>query len=391
MHDFGGRPRPGNDYGFYSGTGDGFHSYGSYLARHALALTGGALLLERPVVGDSYENAPWEDWLSRYSPTRSDGLWLWDGTRQYPSYTLHDLLRGNAQDQSKDVPTTDGEFIRSLAGVSATNTISEHLIVDADWNSPDKVDVAITSVLTARAESRTVALAVATATPFQAWLPALEEHEEEEDDPRLGRVDMSPCEPWVTNRSAEIKLDDRDGFGAKSAVHRSRPSKHIIDMFGLTSNDVWSETWNDEDGRIAFRSIAFGSRWGTGEREVWDQGKALSCDRSFLARMLTALNRDLVLLVKLQHFRERPAYESASGSFDTFSHSIVVVTVAPSLEVRVVVPSDAEIEAVNALPKRDRTEFKDRYRVIKNLVAGTAVPKVKTSVSKRTRRPLKKD
>lgn len=223
-----------------------------------------------------------------------------------------------------------------------------------------------------------------------AWLPTLEDHEEEDDYPRVGRVDMSPCEPWVTNRSAEIKLDDRDPFGAKSAVHRSRPSKHVIDTFGLTSSDAWFETWNDADRRIAFRSLAFGSRWGSGEREVWDQGKALSCDRSFLARMLTALDRDLVLLIKLQHYRERPAYESASDSFDTFSHSIVVVTVDPSLKVNVVVPSDAEIEAVNALPERDRTEFKDRYRVIKNMVARTAVPKVKASVSKRTRRPPKK-
>jgi hypothetical protein len=390
MHEFGGRAHPSKDYGFYRGTGDAFHSYGSYLARHALALTGGAILLERPVRGDSYDDSPWEDWLSHYSPTRSDGLWLSDGTRRYPSYALHDLLKGDAENKSKDAPTADGELIRSLAGIDAANAIPEALTVDADWISPDKVDVSITSVLTPRVETRAVALAVATAPPFHAWLPTLKEYEEEEEGLRVGHADMSPCEPWVVDRNAEIKLDDRDPLGSKSAVHRSRPSKHVIATFGLTSSDVWSEAWSDAEGHVAFQSIAFGSHFGSGEREVWDQGKALSCDPSFLARLLPTLDRDLVLLIKLQYYHERTAYESAPYTRDPFSYSVVVVTIDPTLKVIIVVPSDAETRAVNALPDGDRTEFKDRFRVIKKLLAPAHRSRVKTSISKRPRPPSKK-
>ena len=74
MHEFGGRERPSGHSNYTTGAEESFQSYGAYLARHALALTAGRLLLTTPLSVDRYTFDRWEEWLERYSPTRNDGL-----------------------------------------------------------------------------------------------------------------------------------------------------------------------------------------------------------------------------------------------------------------------------------------------------------------------------
>jgi hypothetical protein len=49
---------------------------------------------------------------------------------------------------------------------------------------------------------------------------------------------------------------------------------------------------------------------GQGERETYDAGSALQCGRAFLSGQLTALKRDLIVLVNLRHYRERSRYRA---------------------------------------------------------------------------------
>jgi hypothetical protein len=75
------------------------------------------------------------------------------------------------------------------------------------------------------------------------------------------------------------------------------------------------------------RRLAWGRRIGSGEREAWDIGTALECDRRFLAELLKKLDRDLVLLIKLSDYRERNRYgesEKGDGQF-TYSYAVAVV------------------------------------------------------------------
>jgi hypothetical protein len=73
MHDFGGRDRPSGYSPYATGAEDSFQSYGAYLARHALALEAGRLLLTTPINDSRYTDERWDEWLSRSSPTRQDG------------------------------------------------------------------------------------------------------------------------------------------------------------------------------------------------------------------------------------------------------------------------------------------------------------------------------
>ena len=74
MYDFGGRERPGGSSDHSMGAKESLQSYGAYLARHALVLEAGRLLLTRPLRRSRYSDDRWDDWLSRHSLTRSDGL-----------------------------------------------------------------------------------------------------------------------------------------------------------------------------------------------------------------------------------------------------------------------------------------------------------------------------
>ena len=144
MYDFAGRQTRGDSSDYTAGTKDNYHSFGTYAAWHALALVGGELLLERPLVEvRSYED-PWDEWLLQYSITRQDGLWLADGTGKYPFFSLHDLMR----DKDKTKPQLlIGILLLSLAGIGPDLSIDKRLVVSGSWNSPDQVHVSITSAL----------------------------------------------------------------------------------------------------------------------------------------------------------------------------------------------------------------------------------------------------
>jgi hypothetical protein len=261
-----------------------------------------------PGSGDSYLEEPWEEWLSNFSPTKPNGLWLADGTGEYPDYALNDLLADS--NEKRPVPLADAGFLRSLAGIDITNQTGKRLIIDALWDSPDGVHVSISSVLVRPTEARLAALALATASSAHMWLPTFRPHEE---DDGAFREDTKPCEPWVTHPYVEVKIDEHDPNGSRAAVARPRPSRQTIETCKLASIDPWSEVWSDGPGRVAFRSRAWGRRTGKGEREVWEAGTALECDRRFLAELLRKLDRDMVLLIKLGHYRRRERYGEDDG------------------------------------------------------------------------------
>ena len=80
MHDFGGRDHPSGYSTYATGSGESLQSYGAYLARHALALEAGELLLTTPINKARYTYDTWDEWLSRFSPRSRRGVgWNWGG------------------------------------------------------------------------------------------------------------------------------------------------------------------------------------------------------------------------------------------------------------------------------------------------------------------------
>jgi hypothetical protein len=152
MYDFGGRDRPTGYSDYAKGSGESFQCYGAYLARNALAVEGGRLLLTAPINKGRYTYDTWEEWISHYSPTRPDGLWLADGTGKHPDFSLHDLKA--VDPGGKERPLDDPLILSSLVGIDSDGKISEALTVDGLWSSPDGVSVLVSSSLVSTGESQ---------------------------------------------------------------------------------------------------------------------------------------------------------------------------------------------------------------------------------------------
>ncbi|MER9934311.1 hypothetical protein [Mesorhizobium sp. M0088] len=362
MNDFSGRERPSGQRGYYRPTDDAYQSHGTYLAWHALAVVGGQLLLERPITDESYYDDPWQNWLSEYRISRADGYWISDGTSDCPLVALNDLRRGTGSDTERDLPIDDKPFLATLAGLS--ETLPKDLIVQASWSSPDSVNCSVMSALVPPVDAELSALAVATSPSFHMWLPFYETYDEEEDS-RFRRDGMEPCDPWITHAQQSESLDRYDPLGAPSAISIYHPSTLIAAKLQLSATKPWSHAWVDKSGSFALRYEGWGGWQGEGESENRHGGHALYCDRSFLARMLKELDRNLLLLVKLQRYHERKEHGDGVSEEGKFTHSFMVAIIDKQLGAKIIEPTSAQINAVAKLGQYGLHEFGKRLRVLR--------------------------
>jgi hypothetical protein len=363
MGDFAGRGRPSGHSNYTTGAEESFQSYGAYLARHALALEAGRLLLSTPLSVGRETFDRWDDWLARYSPTRKDGLWLADGLGTVPDFALHDLMADESKGPSK--PCADQALLRSLAGVSDDCLIAEDLMVDGAWASPDGVSVSVSSALVPPHQATLASRAVVTAPPMDMWLPSLEPGEDEDDDyVRFGR-DVAPLEAWITDPHVELEIDNNDSAGVREALQRPRPATRVIRKFRLRPQRPWANAWIAAGKRVAFRSRAWGRKVGLGDREDSDSGAALFATRPFLADLLTATDRDLLVLIKLQHYRESERYNPADDDpSDRFTHAYSLLLVDRHLRVRPVVLASEDVATVASLDKYSIHDFQKRLMAL---------------------------
>jgi hypothetical protein len=195
------------------------------------------------------------------------------------------------------------------------------------------------------------------------WLPRFECYANEDEDDRQRFANMAPVDPWITNVKAELKIDEHDPYASGEAVQRARPAKRIIKAFGLRADDPWADAWRDESGSVVLRSRAWGRRRGEGERETSDSGSALQCARIFLSELLSALNCNLIVLVKLRHYRERQRYEAAECD-DPLTYAYSVLSIGRDLRVEHVVPTQHDFDRIKALEEHTRHEFENRLRAL---------------------------
>ncbi|MFZ3114610.1 MAG: ATP-binding protein [Syntrophales bacterium] len=316
MYDKGGREEGGSHR--LAAMNSSYHTYGQQLAWHAMFLVAGRFLRLYPVTDDSYNDNPWQDWLNGYVLTRKDGLWLSDGLDRPALGVVVNLLEKGERNLA-----ITGDKAKLMNLISFGSGAGKEIVVNAFWTSLDNITVGITSSLVSHNVCESLAKKLIEEEPFFAWLP---NYGESDDGSEYFHDRRDWGLPWVVCPERGGRLDEEDPLGSIRAMHRPNFTKYINRTFSIKFNDPFRRIWKDSSGRKVARAEA----WGCGnkyEDEKCPSGVRLVCSEEFLRGVLSRLDKDLLLLIKLRRYEER------TGSVDSkFSHTIAVVQIKKNLE-----------------------------------------------------------
>jgi hypothetical protein len=150
-------------------------------------------------------------------------------------------------------------------------------------------------------------------------------HETEDDDEYL-RGDKKEYTPWIVCPSRESRLDEHDPYGVSVANHRPRLALAYAALGKLISDDPFHRAWHNKRGTVCLRAEA----WGRDEEEREEgphPGLRLHCRSTFLKKVLTALDMDLLLLINVQRVERMYQHDSR------YTNSVAAVRISKSLDV----------------------------------------------------------
>lgn len=297
-----------------------FQYYGQQLGWHALFLVAGQLLKSTPVIDDEWYNDPWSEWLGEHLLTRDDGLWLSDGTDRTPTDTREILL----EPAKKGFAITgDRNKLLSLIGIDE-GRISKELVVNGRWFSADGIRVEVTSVLVSSDKAQKLARKLIREDPMFVWLS---EYTNNEGDDEYLQGDKKSYTPWIVCPSRETRIDEHDPYGASVANKRPRLASEFLSLCNIKCNDPFGQVWNNSRGEVCLRTQAW-CRDEENGKEGPHPGLRLFCRASMLKQILTAKEKELLVLINLQR------YEKEYDSDSRYTHSVGVALISRSLEVR---------------------------------------------------------
>lgn len=295
------------------------HSYGHYLAWHAMYLTAGKLLKTHQVSKGWYDESPWSDWLESNLLTRSDGLWLSDGMDRVPLNIMQNTLEKGKLDL---VLTGDRDKLLSLVGIHA-RTIADEIVVKGDWKSPDKISVYVSSALVPSRQAKRRARELIAEQPSLVWLPSLDY-----DDQEMHSVDLKEgFDPWIVTPSREKgSLDEYDPLSVIEVERRPHFAAKYSRQFSISPGDPFKRTLRMLRRKLAGTSQAWGYSMPYEDRE--NSGVRLVVKANFLSKLLSEFQVDLLILIKLHRYES-----SVSGLSDSrFSDTVAVLRVNQNLK-----------------------------------------------------------
>ena len=317
MYDNGGREQPSRRT--YPDMSPFYHSYGEQLGWHALFFAAGKLLRNFPVTDDWLYDDPWGEWLSEYLLARNDGLWLSDVTDRTPIDAAQFLLE-DAKDGLE--LTGDSSKLKKLIGIN--HSVGKELVIKGAWHSADNIRVQISSALAPKKKSNQMARSLVREEPMIVWVPSFQYSEDGHDTTHSKKKDYFP---WVFHEGGEARLDECDPFGVACATYRPRLSQSCNSELLSSNADGFGRFWETKRGALAVRTEA----WGRENRDLENgpyPGHRLFCSKPALKRLLRKLDKDLLLLVKLQKY-ESSSYREKSRC----THTVAVVRVDQDLTI----------------------------------------------------------
>lgn len=324
MYTSGGRERRSRDS--YGGMTSEYHNYGQQLGWHALFMAAGKLLAHYPVTDDSYNDNPWEDFLSSWLLTRNDGLWLSDGVERPPLIAKINLL-----EKSEEGFELTGHKEKILGLLGYDSDVLHKLVVHADWHSPDDVEVSVRSALVVPSKAKSSIKLLIDEQPFFAWLPTYDEYEHHQDHLNEDKRNLFP---WIDKPSIEARLDDDDPLACIYSAGRPHFNSVITKSFELVTTDPYKQTWVNSSGQEMAQSDAWGRKLST-STDAHYLGSRFVCSKELLYEILNTTNTNLLVLIKLQRYEKADYLRKDSR----FSHTIAVLRIQKNLATKLYIGS----------------------------------------------------
>ncbi len=337
--------------------------YGGYLGWHALMLVAGDLLSSRQVVGEDWSGDAWAAFLKEYLLSRDDGLWLADLTDPYPL----DLAKESdiSMPESGDNRSTireDARLLAPMVGIRDGRLAAEWTPVSGRWSIDRDITLTLKSVLANQSDARSAAMTLLSDKPFFRWLP-----DDEEEIVRHFGTEGHSVQPWVAETpNTQRQLDRHDPYGCTSALDRPFPTELTKDALGVVASDAVVRRWSSDAGP-QFYVEAWGAEGGRGEQAWNETGSRIFARTSALKSLLEAMDRNLLLLVKLQKYH-RGKSSGRGGDTSAFTHRSLIVVANRRGEVWL--PQRLSNKAKLALDTLDadrRRDFYPRFRAIAGL------------------------
>lgn len=337
--------------------------YGGYLGWHGLMLTAGDLLASSPVVGEDWSGDAWVAFLSEYRVSRDDGLWLADLTDPFPL----DLAKESdvKMPESGDRRSTlreDGRLLAPMVGIVNGKLSADWTAVSGRWSIGTETSLTISSVLANKVDAHATAMTLLSEEPFFRWLP----DDEDEIARHFGKEGHS-VQPWVGETPhTERKLDRHDPYAATSALHRPFPTDSTREVMKVVPDDAVVRRWSNA-AMPQFYAEAWGAEGGRGEQAWSDTGSRLFVGTAALKSFLASVDRNLVILVKLQKYHKGKS-SGRGGDMSSFTHRSLIIVSNKNGEVWQ--PQRLSNKAKLALDQLDadrRRDFYARFRAIAGL------------------------
>ncbi len=337
--------------------------YGGYLGWHALMLVAGELLASLPVAGNDWRGDAWSAFLDDYRLSRVDGLWLADLTDTFPLDLARESdIKMPESGDKRHTTRDDRQLLAPLLGISDGKLTAVWMPVSGSWSIGRDTTLTIRSVLANESDARSVVMTLLSDEPFFRWLP----DDEDEISRHFGKEDHS-VQPWVAvTPNTQRQLDRHDPYGTSSALGRPFPVGFTQKVLGIAPSDPVVRQWAGAN-EPQFYAEAWGAEGGRGEHAWIETGSRLFVRTASLKALLEAVDRELVIFVKLQKYH-RGKSNGRAGDTSPFTHRSLIAVSNRSGEVRLPQRLSPKTKrALDALDANRRRDFYPRFRAIAGL------------------------
>lgn len=274
--------------------------YGFYLSYHAMMITAGRLLAEKPTIKSSneWEEDQFSDWIRRHDISRSDCRWLADRRDPQPLDRSTRLSDENKAEWLGSISSED--FERAL------HPTASFLAVWGHWSNLDA----------GRDESISIHTALVSRSTSQSLLRALQTTADSHDYriPPAGddlQIDSGyfQLKGWVVDSPEDYGIDASDRWAGGIGFPAPEPAPFIVDLMGL-STDIDRRSWvPPSNPEIVLRSEVWGFY---AERNSSEQpnGRRLVASSQFVLELLNATGMDLIVEVEIRRRSLHRHYEN---------------------------------------------------------------------------------